>query len=209
MANYIEIVVLTKSAKNGGYCVAGVEPATNRWVRLVSNDKASHGALFERDIAYEDGSHCVPLDVVRVPFVGECPSEYQPENILVNPDIYWEKIGRITIEDLLEIHAPEKHDTLLGNIYPYITEERIGFVGHSLILVEVSNLVITHPVGHGTKASFQYRFTTYENIAVTDWDFRQVSDGAMFDQAVLVMSLPDTPYKERKYYKFIAKIFLL
>jgi len=82
-------------------------------------------------------------------------------------------------------------------------------VGHSLILVKVENLVIVHPNVRSTKANFRYGFATYENMSVTDPDFYHTSDQTEIGDAVLIMSLPDTPYQERNYYKFIAKIFPL
>ena len=50
MANSVEMVVLTKSAKNGGHCVAGIDVDTGNWVRLVSNDLNTHGALSDQDM---------------------------------------------------------------------------------------------------------------------------------------------------------------
>lgn len=209
MGSYVDVAILTKSTKNGGYCVAGIDVNTGRWIRLVSSDEVSCGALFDADMECEDGVHCEPFDVVRVPILRKHPHMYQPENILIDENEYWEKLRVISVPDLLNLHPPEIHTQLLGNIYPYITAERIGTVGHSLILVEVSNLVITHPTERSTKAAFYYGFTQYENISVTDPDFYRVLDNTRIPRAVLVMSLPDTPYQERKYYKFIAKIIPL
>lgn len=209
MANSVEMVVLTKSAKNGGHCVAGIDVDTGNWVRLVSNDLNTHGALSNQDMQYQDRSYCTPLDIVSVPIIKACPSQYQPENILIDQESLWKRLGRMSIQDLLELHPPEIHDSLLGNVYPYITSERIGAVGHSLILVEAEGLLLTHPREHSTKASFRYQFTQYENISVTDRDFYLVSNNTLFTRSILVMSLPDVPYGERRYYKFIAKIFPL
>lgn len=33
-----DIIVLTCSAKHGGYCVAGIDTETNEWIRLVASD---------------------------------------------------------------------------------------------------------------------------------------------------------------------------
>jgi len=209
MSKEIDVVILTKSSKNGGYCVAGIDVNSSKWVRLVSSDTRSHGALFDRDMQYRNNTFFNLLDVVRVPVLRKVPSEHQPENILIDEEEYWEKIGELSISDVLELHPPETHRFLLGNEYPYITEERVDTVGHSLILVKVSDLIITHPRERTTKASFRYRFTTYENMSVTDRDFYNTPDQTELGDAVLIMSLPDTPYPERKYFKFIAKLFPL
>jgi hypothetical protein len=84
MNKNIEVVILTKSIKNGGYCVAGIDINTSKWVRLVSSDRDSHGALFEQDIQYRNGMNCEPLDVARVPILRKMPTAYQPENVLID-----------------------------------------------------------------------------------------------------------------------------
>lgn len=65
-----KVAILTRSSKFGGYCVAGVDLNTGEWVRFVSSDAQTHGALSRRDITYEDRSICNPLDVVLVDVVG-------------------------------------------------------------------------------------------------------------------------------------------
>lgn len=41
----IKMVVLTKSSKYGKNCVAGINLVNGNWVRLVTNDESSHGAV--------------------------------------------------------------------------------------------------------------------------------------------------------------------
>ena len=50
-----EVVILTKSYKNKGYCVAGIDAETGEWIRLVSDDEESHGSLFREHMSYNDG----------------------------------------------------------------------------------------------------------------------------------------------------------
>ena len=209
MSNSIDVVILTKSSKNSGYCVAGIDVNSRKWVRLVSSDEKSHGALFHLNMQYQNQTYCQILDVVRVPVIRNHPIERQPENILIDEKKNWEKIKEISIDDVFKMHPPETHSFLLGNQYSYITEERVDTVDRSLILVEVSDLIVTHPIEDTTKASFQYRSTKYKNMSVTDPDFYSTPDRTIIERAALIMSLPDTPYNERYYYKFIAKLFSL
>lgn len=202
-----EIAILTKSSKNRGYCVAGIDLETGEWIRLVSDDVGSHGALFEGHMRYVNGGICQILDIVSVPVLGPAPGIYQPENVLIDSAEQWEKLGVISIDEVLQLHPAEYHNYLLGNEYSYITDAKIDTVGHSLILVEVSDLVITHPGEHQTKASFRYNFDTYMNMSVTDQEFYDVPNGKKYSSAILVMSLPEVPYNERYFYKFVAKIF--
>lgn len=204
-----EVAILTMSSKNGGYCVAGIDLENGEWIRLVSDDVSTHGALTNDDIKYSSGKYCEPLDVVRVPIIEYLPLEHQPENALIDSTEYWEKVGTIDIENVLKIHPAEYHDVLLGNQYAYITEDGIYKVRESLILVKVSDLIISYPKERSTKASFTYRGTAYSDISVTDPDFYFLSDNLEFNKAILVMSLPESPLNGKYYYKFIAKIFPL
>jgi hypothetical protein len=99
----VELVILTKSSKNKGYCVAGIDIKSGQWIRLTSDNESSHGALFTNNMQYEDKTICQILDVVRVKIVKRNPVEYQPENILIDKSYYWQKTGRYTIQDVLRI----------------------------------------------------------------------------------------------------------
>ena len=84
MDDCVDVAILTKSAKNGGYCVAGIDMDTRQWIRLVSSDANSCGALFSQDLQYKDGTYCEPFDIARIPILGKHPHVYQPENVLIN-----------------------------------------------------------------------------------------------------------------------------
>ncbi|MBS5388923.1 MAG: hypothetical protein KHY31_16335 [Clostridiales bacterium] len=202
-----EVAILTMSSKNGGYCVAGIDVENGKWIRLVSNDNKTHGALSNEDIKYQNGQYCKPLDLVQIPIIRNAPLEHQPENVLIDSSKYWRKVRTLTLDDVLKMHPVEYHFFLLGNQYAYITEAGIGNVDHSLIIVEVSDLTVEHPTERSTKATFTYRGVIYKDISVTDRDFYSVPNLWYTKKAVLVMSLPDAPYNGNWYYKFIAKIF--
>lgn len=205
MGHAMDVVILTKSSKFGGYCVAGIDIKSGKWIRLVSCGDANRGPLLKKHMEYRDGSACSILDIARVPIIRRVPSDHQPENVLIDEGERWEKVGRLSVEGLLDLHPAEKHRYLLGNAYSYITKDRIGTVGHSLVLVQVSDLEITHPDERKTKASFRYRGTLYKDMSVTDPDHYKTPYEA--ENAILVLSLPDTPVNERYYYKFVAKVF--
>lgn len=202
-----EVAILTMSSKNGGYCVAGIDIKNGEWIRLVSDDDKTHGALSNDDIKYQNGQYCKPLDLVRVSVVRASPLEHQPENVLIDSEKWWSKVKTLTLDDVLEVHPVERHTLLLGNKYAYITEAGIGNVNCSLIIVEVSDLTIEHPTDRSTKATFRYNGNTYRDISVTDRDYYSAPNLWETDKAVLVISLPESPYNGNYYYKFIAKIF--
>ena len=199
------VLILTMSSKNHGYCVAGIDIDNGKWVRLVSNDEKSHGAISKRNTFYENKTTCKPLDVVKVPIIKDKPLKYQPENVLINCGIFWKKIGTIDINELIEYHEPEEHDFIFGDTCPYLKEWELQDIGHSLVLVVVDNLNIYHPSDRRTKAKFTYNGNVYNNISVTDPEYYDFGP-YKFKKAFLVISLPDSPYNDN-YYKFIAKIF--
>lgn len=206
----IRMVVLTKSSKYGSNCVAGIDLVNGNWVRLVTEDDASHGAVSDEDLICKDGRNVEVLDVIDAPILGMCNDCVQPENVLLDLDTYIEIKGRMTMDEVLEIHPLERKRNILGNDYGYITEARVNTVGYSLIMVEVFDLVISqeeNPYGKPkTKARFIYQETEYENMSVTDYKFYSIQSGTMYERAILVVSI-GTPYNGR-YYKFVSAIFV-
>ena len=208
-----KVVILTKSSKFSGYCIAGVDYKTGSWIRLVSNNCEKHGALSINDICYMDGSICNPLDIVLVDVEQAAPTAHQPENYLITSGACWTRIGKSTLLDVLRVHPAEnyQYQYLYGNTASYVEENMIDDIDHSLTLIKVSNLTIHHITNSlgkpKTKASFIYNNNEYSSISVTDPDYYSIPTGTTFVQAHLIVSLPDTSLPVGCYYKFIAKIF--
>ena len=206
----MRIIIMTESSKFSGKCVAGIDVNAGRWVRLVSDDEETHGAIANRDLYYQDGGRCEVLDIVDVPIIEECGNDIQPENVLIDTTKYIKYVGMASIDDVLEIHSAEKRTYILGNQYSYISEQRIDTVGHSLTLIEVQDLKIEqveNPNGRPkTKATFTYQGYKYRQMSVTDPKFYSVPDGTEYKNAILVVSI-GTPYNE-KYYKFVSGIYI-
>lgn len=206
----VEMVVLTKSSKFSGYCVAGIDINTKQWIRLTTSNSNTQGALLPKEISYKEGKECQVLDVILITVLEDIGDEIQPENVLIDtsqPIVYRKKY---TIEDVLKIHKPETSEYIFGNKYNYITDVAIWKLTSSLILVEVDDLEIKHMKNNDgqikTKADFEYMFESYQNLSVTDPEFYSVTDGTLYDKAYLVISI-GTNYNG-KYYKFISKIFV-
>lgn len=204
-----EVIILTKSSKNKGYCVAGLDFKTGKWIRLVSNNDNTQGALSDDDMQYPDGLYCNPYDLVRVQIKEPMPTEYQPENYLVDEGYYLDKIRKCSIEEIISLHSPEKHDYLFGDTDCYITEEQICKIGYSLVFVKVTNLTINQTYLYGkrkTKASFLYNQDIYNRLSVTDPHYYRTRDNTRFNEAIVVISLPESAYQGNKYFKFLALI---
>ncbi len=95
------IVCLANSRKLHGRCIAGREIVANRptdWIRPVSGRENQEVSEYERQ--YQDGSDPVLLDVLDIPLLEHRPKDYQRENWLLDPEFYWEKVDRLSWENL-------------------------------------------------------------------------------------------------------------
>ncbi len=206
----IRIVIMTESSKFSGKCVAGIDVENGKWVRLVSDNEETHGAIANRDLYYQDGGKCEVLDVVDVPIIKEYGNSIQPENVLIDTSKYIKYVNMASIKDVLKIHPAEIRNDILGNKYSYISEQRVSSVGYSLTLIEVQDLEIVqveNPNGRPkTKANFKYQDCLYTQMSVTDPRFYAIENGTVYNSAVLVISI-GTPYNN-KYYKFVSGIYV-
>lgn len=74
------------------------------WIRPVSNREDQGVSEYERQ--YEGGHEPDVLDVIDVPVLNAQPDDYQTENWLLNPDVYWEKVGRVSPGELGQFTDP-------------------------------------------------------------------------------------------------------
>lgn len=206
-----KIVILTKSAKFGKLCVAGIDLDTGTWVRLVSTDEATHGALDPEDLQFENGSCAKLLDVINVEILGNDSNEAQPENVVINRGHYVDYLDSITIESAVSRFRGRKEDFIFGNTSYYVDEESVKSLGRSLELIEAENLEFKQLVNNAgqpkTKLEFKYNGNYYSNMSVTDPEFYDVEHGPRIDRAILVVSI-GTPYNGRCY-KFVSAIYPL
>lgn len=101
MAIVKRIVCLANSRKLQGRCVAGIELVGGErrgWIRPVSAREHEEVSEYERQ--YPDGSDPRPLDIIDVPLLEPRARGYQQENWLIDPDSYWERIGKASWRDL-------------------------------------------------------------------------------------------------------------
>ena len=198
-----DIVILTKSAKHGKFCVAGIELKTGDWIRLVSSDDDTDGALSNYDMRLLNGGICEPLDLVRVEIEKAVPEKCQTENHLVVYGKRWVKLDELTIEEVVEVHNPTKRPFVFGNNLSYISG--IDYMKYSLLLVEAENINVYNNEFGSRKADFEYNTHCYRGVSVTDPEYYDMKDHTI-KKAYIVVSIPNKDYNG-KYYKFIAKIF--
>ena len=143
------IVCLANSRKLHGRCVAGREwigGRAGRWIRPVSDREHQDVSEYERQ--YEDGSDPKVLDVIDVPVLEPRPDDYQSENWLLDPEYYWEKVGRLSWFDLPAVVDSSAPLWLDGSSTYHGRNDRIPLdavdsVADSLKLIHVDQLSLS------------------------------------------------------------------
>ena len=144
---------------------------------------------------------CKPLDVVSAELLERVPKRNQTENRRVKADTM-HKLGTMSIDDVLQLHAPENHAYIFGNDSPSLSAEEMHQYNfnYSLMLVNVKALHL-----HSGKADFTYNGHHYCDMSITDPDY---TFSAGLGNAYLVVSMAINPDRRSgRYHKFIAKIF--
>ena len=149
MQSVKRIVCLANSRKLHGRCVAGrewLDGRPGRWIRPVSDREHQEVSEYERQ--YEDGSDPKVLDVIDVPVLGPRPDGCQSENWLLDPECYWEKVGRLSWFDLPAVVDPRAPLWLdAGSTYhgrnDRIPLDAVDSVADSLKLIHVDQLSLS------------------------------------------------------------------
>lgn len=101
------LVCFANSRKLSGRCIAGKEISdggTGAWIRPVSARPSEEVSEYERQ--YEDGSDPRVMDIMAVPLLDHRPKGCQQENWLLDPEWYWQKLGRACWEDMARLVDP-------------------------------------------------------------------------------------------------------
>ncbi|MBI5916466.1 MAG: hypothetical protein HY842_13905 [Bacteroidetes bacterium] len=208
------ILCLANSKKYGERCIAGIQlfPDKNdafhpvkvdgrpKWLRPVSDTE--HGqvpANLVMDI-------CVG-DILQFEAIRPCPKDYQSENILFFPgSLKKVRSAKLTVPHLDQL-AENQVDMLLGNCERSLSENEIGNLRNSLVLVKPAQVQPYFTTPYNTKPRVKFRLgeTNYD-LPMTDVNFfDQMQEGleALLDQtAFLTISLGIS--FEGRYYKLAA-----
>lgn len=207
-----KIIILTESNKNGGYCVAGIDEATGYWVRLITEDIESNGALSSTNLRYKDGTYCEVLDCVEVNILKNGASQIQPENLVIDSHDKFEKVREYTLDDVLKKHPAEISNEILGNIWANIKADDVDSVNKSLTLIYATNLYFHNEINNMgrtvRKLDFTYNCRRYSNFSITDYSYSNINSSTNdLDSALLVISLPELCYN-KYHYKCVSQIFV-
>lgn len=218
----VEMIILTKSFKHGCHCIAGINAVNGEWIRLVTNDADTEGAVPDEDARYADGSPAEVLDCVKVDLSYALPTNAQSENRLYNRSFRWQFVRKYTINEVLRLHPLDMARPIFGSYDNYCTEQDLD--GHSLLLVMASRpaiTVTTYDNEYGSKTKVYFYFSNnnidYSRFSVSDRDLytrcKQNGDGTyLLNDGYAVLSLTGAwnlpgQNDDIRYYKMLAQFF--
>lgn len=216
------IIILATSKKYGKYCVAGVETANGKWVRLITDDSDAHYAIDAKHMTYEDGTLAKKLDIVEIECTDKSLCYYQTENYIIRPRTFWRKLGYTTIAETIKIHPLNQTEFVFYDTTRRIPKDHFRSLPmahiHSLLLIQPQSaeVVITQTADkRQVSIRFQYRDKAYEPLPVTDFEFlefakdREAGIYPMFKQPIMLCSVGMCYEKDACHYKIIAGVFYL
>lgn len=207
-----DIIILTKSDKHSGFCVAGIDMFNGEWVRLVSGNAATEHAVPVEDMICDNGQIIDIYDIIEIDIYKHVPTNVQPENYLYNESIKWKKKGKSNLSQVISLHGYDYPEYVFGNTYRRLDDGNIGLAGASLLLLKVDNpryVVKSFPERKLIQLNFFYRDNSYAFFNVTQKDlkeyFNNQPDNSYISNAnVFVFSLTEK-YIDEKYYKVVAQ----
>jgi len=188
------ILILAKSYKQGGYCIAGREFILNAdgkyslgpWIRPVSNLIDNKNPISAEMCLMSNGHNVGVFDVVRIFLSREAPEAGQPENIIIDEAKSWQWLYKLNYSDITTHIETPNSLWLEQQSSPERVSSSVEFessISQSLYLIQPKNLVITLSNGYNDyqqgfhkeiHASFDYNGNKYVNLSVTDPKVRRM-----------------------------------
>ncbi|EJG1821194.1 hypothetical protein AAFM81_003818 [Vibrio fluvialis] len=240
----VRVIILAKSYKNGARCIAGKRCESvpdnkvrlYEWVRpsIINSTGEAIGPITESEYRYANKTgYTQVLDIMDIPYGGDCDVAGQPDNFVVNKNQNWSKSGRFRADCVFNI-VDTPNDIWLDSTTGthQVTKDYVdkGNVTQSLYLIRPTAFQITLSNEYNpweeryqrkALASFDYNGTSYSHISVTCPATRKMlkddypaeggnavnislPDG---DEYAIVLSLSPIWHTTEMHYKFIATIF--
>lgn len=209
MKNF-KFLLLTKSYKDGGYCVAGIDLDSECFVRIVADEDLTNAAIPKWFIdtfpAYDY------FDILEIVPIRAVPYSCQTENILIDIGKRPQKIGAGSWGSICKYVDTEP--MIFGNTGKCVHISKIDMLQKSLGLYIVENFTVIcyydeEEDKYVNQCSFEYGAKTY-TLSLTDPEYRKTElNGYNIKRAAIIVSLPPEPFANGFYYKFVAKIIEL
>lgn len=204
------IIILTKSDKRMGYCVAGIDRQTGEWVRVVSSNVSTEYAVPSHDLVCDNGQIVDIYDIVEIDFIRAVPTAVQPENYLYNETVKWRKKGKSNLKEVLRIHGYDDVNYVFGNTANRLEKHEVQLAGQSLLLLNVEQSIYNvkrFPERIVLQLNFSYNGNDYSFFKVTQKELRENYKTEGWHSTgtnVFVFSLTDQ-HVDGRYYKVVAQ----
>jgi len=207
-----DIIILTKSFKHTGYCIAGIDYETGKWIRLVSSNISTEGAVPEEQLTLDNGKDLDIYDIICVDVIKSVGTLVQPENFWYNEQKEWEYIGQSHLEEVIEKHGYDNPKYVFRNTDNRIDAGTVFNGSPSLLLLNIEDGDIFIKTFERQKIQLNFWFNEhhYQFFKITQEDlkefFRTKSDGsyALISNSI-VFSLTDKFSFDNRYYKVVAQ----
>lgn len=208
-----KIIILTKSKKKSGYCVAGIDYETGEWIRLVSSDSETEGAVPWEDLQYSNGETLEVYDIIMCRLLRKCGTIVQPENCLYDETVKWEKVGKSNLDEVIKIHGYDSVDYVFENEDTKLSADWIFSGNPSLCLLKVKDASVWVKTFEDKKISLnftyddiRYKYMSISQIDLLNYYSNKTDASYPLGTVTVVFSLTDKYYWNGKYYKVVAQI---
>lgn len=208
-----KIIILTKSKKKSRYCVAGIDYETGEWIRLVSSDSETEGAVPWEDLQYSNGETLEVYDIIMCRLLRKCGTIVQPENCLYDETVKWEKVGKSNLDEVIKIHGYDSVDYVFENEDRKLSADWIFSGNPSLCLLKVKDASVWVKTFEDKKISLnftyddiRYKYMSISQIDLLNYYSNKTDDSYPLGTVTVVFSLTDKYYRDGKYYKVVAQI---
>jgi hypothetical protein len=208
------ILILANSRKNRGFCVAGKDIETNRWVRLVGDPNGAELNL--NQIIYQDLANrrqmvqYEPLNkIIQLDFGNAVPLRYQPENILIGQNL-WQEI-QVPNHNII-FDTPVDLWGASDRIRADDISQGLISITQSLYLIQASDLKFYINDYNTNRVYFQYGNNAYDlGATMNPFVFQEIVQGLRAHNNILTISLAG-PFFNRytqqcEHYKLVAAVF--
>ncbi len=218
-----QIIVLARSRKIGGICLAGIDTSNGQWVRLVSNDARTDHAIPSCNMRDNNSGQIIQLlDVISANCIKKQEDYIHPENWIADTDRGFHVLRKSGMDEVLKLHPCDDYPTVYGNIYSKVSKTNWETYikryekPHSLMLIRVDRkkLYNNEDMGDKVVVLFDYNGDTIKWLSLTDgheMDHKVKSDEYGFDEDTYLVISIGKPYqasndREEYYYKFVASV---
>ncbi len=207
------IIVLTKSKKHSGYCVAGIDYETGEWIRLVSSYTETEGAVPRKDVLFPDGKTLEVYDIITCRLLKPCGTIVQPENWLYDENVKWKRIGKSNLDEVIKIHGYDSMDYIFENGDIKLPADWKFYGEPSLCLLKVEEAYVWVKTFEEKKVSLnftyhghRYNYMSISQIDMLDYYRNKADNPYPLGTISVVFSLTNKYYRNGKYYKVAAQI---